>query len=177
MCLPHHAPHTDSAAAVDSDKLALIGKQHIFPILNRKMCMLSGHVFGLARSLVIKCTRPTVQMGSNSVMIWGCFSWHGMGPMVKLEGRMNASRYGQLIKNTVSPFMKKTMGRKSIFQQDNAPIHTAKLISKIFKNLKMKVLDWPAQSPDLNPIENIWRRIKFELSSKNLKNKNDLKKI
>ena len=177
MCLPHHAPHTDSAAAVDSDKLALIGKQHIFPILNRKMCMLSGHVFGLAHSLVIKCTRPTVQMGSNSVMIWGCFSWHGMGPMVKLEGRMNASRYGQLIKNTVSPFMKKTMGRKSIFQQDNAPIHTAKSILKIFKNLKMKVLDWPAQSPDLNPIENIWRRIKFDLSSKNSKNKNDLKKI
>ena len=141
------------------------------------MCMLSGHVFGLAHSLVIKCTRPMVQMGSNSVMIWGCFSWQGMGPMVKLEGRMNASRYGQLIKNTVSPFMKKTMGRKSIFQQDNAPIYTAKSILKIFKNFKMKVLDWPAQSPDLNPIENIWRRIKFELSLKNSKNKNDLKKI
>ena len=56
VCFPHHAPHTDSAAAVDSDKLALIGKQHIFPILNRKMCMLSGHVFSLAHSLVIKCT-------------------------------------------------------------------------------------------------------------------------
>ena len=118
-----------------------------------------------------------VQMGSNSVMIWGCFSWHGMGPMVKLEGRMNASRHGQLVKNTVSPFMKKTMGRKNIFQQDNAPIHTAKSILKIFKNLKMKVLDWPAQSPDLNQIENIWCGIKFELSSKNSKNKNDLKKI
>ena len=113
--LPHYALHIDSAAAVDSDKLALIGKQHIFPILNGKMSMLSGHVFGLACCLVIKCTRPTVQMGSNSVMIWGCFSWHGMGPMVELEGRMNASRYGQLVRNTVTPFMKKTMGRKNIF--------------------------------------------------------------
>ena len=103
----------------------------------------------------IKCTRPTVQMGSDSVMIWGCFFWCGMGPMVELEGRVNAARYGQLIKNTVSPFMEKNMGRKGIFQQDNAPIHTAKLNSKIFKDLKMKVLDWLAQSPDLNPIENI----------------------
>ena len=42
MCLPHHAPHIDSAAAVDSDKPALIGKQHIYPILNRKICMLFG---------------------------------------------------------------------------------------------------------------------------------------
>ena len=42
VCLPHHAWHIDSAAVVDSDKLALIGKKRIFPILNRKMCMLSG---------------------------------------------------------------------------------------------------------------------------------------
>ena len=68
------------------------------------------------------------------------------------------------------------MGRKGVFQQDNAPIHMAKLNSKIFKDLKIKVQDWPAQSPDLNPIENIWRKIKFDLSSKNSKNKNDLKK-
>ena len=40
VCLPHHAPHIDSATAVDSDKFALIREQHIFPILNRKMDML-----------------------------------------------------------------------------------------------------------------------------------------
>ena len=40
----------------------------------------------------------------------------------------------------------------------------------------MKVLDWPTQSSDLNSIENIWHKIKFDLSSKNSENKNDLKK-
>ena len=60
--------------------------------------------------------------------------------------------------------------KEHFFQQDNASIHTAKSISKIFKNLKMKVLDWPTQSPDLNSIENIWRKIKFDLSSKNSEN-------
>ena len=175
--LPHYAPHIDSAAAVDSDKLALIGKQHIFPILNGKMSMLSGHVFGLACCLVIKCTRPAVQMGSNSVMIWGCFSWHGMGPMVELKGRMNASRYGQLVRNTVSPFMKKTMGRKNIFFNRIMPPSTLpNRFQRFSRILKMKVLDWPTQSPDLNSIENIWRKIKFDLSLKNSENKNDLKK-
>ena len=40
----------------------------------------------------IKCTRPTVRICSGSLMIWKCFFWHGMGPMIELKGRMNASR-------------------------------------------------------------------------------------
>ena len=37
------------------------------------------------------------------------------------------------------------------------------------------MLDWPARIPDLNPIENIWRKIKVDLSERNRKNINDLK--
>ena len=124
---------------------------------------------------LIKCTRPTVQMGSDSLMIWGCFSWYGVEPMIELEGRINASRYDQFIRNTVSPYIKEKMGRKGIFQQDNAPVHIAKCVSKIFYNLKMKMLNWLAQSPDLYPIENIWRKTKVNLIGRNPKNKNNLK--
>ena len=67
------------------------------------------------------------------------------------------------------------MGRKSIFQQDKASICTAKCISNIFSNLEIKIFDWPAQSPDLNLIENILRKIKVDLSGRNPQNKNDLK--
>jgi len=49
------------------------------------------------------------------------------------------------------------MGRKQwIWQQDNASIHTAKAVMEWFKKNKVSTVDWPACSPDLSIIENIW---------------------
>jgi transposase len=47
-----------------------------------------------------------------------------------------------------------------IFMQDNAPIHTAKKVSKWFQERAIPVLDWPPYSPDLNPIEHVWATMK-----------------
>ena len=61
-----------------------------------------------------------------------------------------------------------------IFQQDNYPKHAVKLY---FKSKQFKLLSWPAQSPDLTPIETLWAIIKQKVSQYRSKNLNELKEI
>ena len=68
-------------------------------------------------------------------------------------------------------------GHDKIFQEDNAPIHTATRVLNFFYNEGINVMDWPAKSPDLNPIENIWGLMKNYVAEKYPKNLVELERL
>lgn len=98
------------------------------------------------------------------IMVWGCMSAGGMGSLKFIDGTVNADKYQQILENTLLPSITKLFpNRDCIYQQDGASCHTAKSTKKWFGDHNVRVLSWPASSPDLNVIETVWHKMKQQL--------------
>ncbi|KAF7659361.1 hypothetical protein LDENG_00299140 [Lucifuga dentata] len=92
-------------------------------------------------------------------MAWACMAVTGTGTLIFIDditadgrSKMNSEVYRNILSAQVQANASKLIDRRFILQ-DNNPKHTAKATKEFFKAKKWTILDWPSQSPDLNPIE------------------------
>ena len=114
-----------------------------------------------------KYLQPTFKSRRTSVQIWGCFCYDRKGPIHFIEsGRIDAPKYIlEVLEPRLIPFWMETnelLGEADVME-DNSPVHTAKMSKQYRAAHGMISIDWPPQSPDLNPIENLWRMMKYRI--------------
>ena len=147
----------------DETKMKLFGHRDVAFVWRRK-----GEAFNPQKTV------PTVKHGRASIMLWGCFSASGPGNLVKVDGIMKKEQYIKILEQNIKQSADKLrLGQQWRFQQDIDPKHTAKLVKAWFLKNDVSVLEWPSQSPDLNPIKNLRRELKKRVMARkpsNIKN-------
>jgi transposase len=113
-----------------------------------------------------RLVQATVKHGGGSVFVWGSITSQGVGYLCKIDENLTSAIYCDEI---LSTHLKDTLSwynlnkKDVVFQHDNDPKHAAKLTTAWLKTNKFTVLDWPAQSPDMNPIEHVWAEVERRL--------------
>ena len=107
----------------------------------------------------------------DKIMVWGCFSYYGLGKLIVLPKNqmVNQNTYLDLLSEHLDDCftlcrIPRTTGS---FMQDGASCHTANMIKQWFEWVGIDYIkDWPGNSPDLNPIENLWSIMKARLKDR-----------
>ena len=90
---------------------------------------------------------------------------------------MTSDRYIQVLQVYLIDGHLSFNANRDVFQQDNASCHTARITKSFIASKNIPVLEWPANSPDLNPIENIWSILKKNIEMRGAKSKEELVSI
>ena len=114
------------------------------------------------------CDAERRQDGGDSVTLWAMFCWETLGPGVHVDVTLTRASYLNVVADHVHPFMATLFpDRSGLFQQDNVPCHTSKILQEWFEEHddEFKVLPYPPNSADLNPVHHLWGVLEKQVGS------------
>jgi transposase len=108
---------------------------------------------------------PTKKFKGGKVMIWGCITYEGVGIACKIDDILDAELYSEILRHELMDTIDyyEMDSAEIIFQQDNDPKHRSHKAQDALDEIGLDVMEWPAQSPDLNPIEQYWKHLKKQM--------------
>ena len=133
-------------------------------------------------ALLPECIYETHKFVGNSVMIWGALAGNGLRILHKIDGILTGDQYVHILDDLVRNAFNEFGNSLDYYQEDNDPKHGGLRGAKVTRawfadNPDIIRLDWPPNSPDLNPIENMWRTLQKRVCKEKNRNAKNLFEI
>src|ERR1700738_4749533 len=117
-----------------------------------------------------KCTVPTFKSGRQSLMIWGCIAHGRLGPLIRIpkEEKSGADYVRLVFAGPLLDFYSELCEERGVVavMEDGAPVHCSKVAKNFRTAHQMEIFSHPAQSPDINPIEHVWKILKTKINER-----------
>jgi len=106
--------------------------------------------------------------GGGNLMFWGCIGYNGQGSLVLVDGNLNGEKYAQILRENIPRTLRFLNMHSAYILEDNAPTHQTQRVKSMKEELGVRDLpNYPANSPDLNPIEGVWDYWKVKVRARN----------